>query len=172
VLRGRGAWAQGDTRWSLPHPQAQAPSGIPKLKEWAISCTLIGTFLFVWGIVDVPVRGNREIVPFILRVIILERSENCPFRSKKWNWIPSYPAFYPFSSPATLVARVAPLRQIVVSGPSGFVLYVENILTEMRVPSSAVVLLDWRLWLSESGGPTIIFSLFCQRVPSPRPNLS
>ncbi|CAM9319898.1 unnamed protein product [Pylaiella littoralis] len=37
---------------------------------------------------------------------------------------------------------VAGRLQVVVSGPSGFVFYVENILTEMGVPSSAVVLLD------------------------------
>lgn len=34
------------------------------------------------------------------------------------------------------------LRQVVVSGPSGFVFYVESILAEMGVLSSAVVLLD------------------------------
>ena len=33
-------------------------------------------------------------------------------------------------------------RQVVVSGPSGFVFYVEGILAEMGVPESAIVLLD------------------------------
>lgn len=32
--------------------------------------------------------------------------------------------------------------QVVVSGPSGFVFFVENILAEIGVPSSAIVLLD------------------------------
>lgn len=32
--------------------------------------------------------------------------------------------------------------QVVVSGPSGFVFYVETILADMGVPSSAIVLLD------------------------------